>query len=134
MTDEKAIKLFTKALNIFRMASGYNAQGEIKAEVSHGKVIGLSISGRVLESDFEFTESSIQEQAKNSIPLPPPPPPEPDEYGVYPGGILEKLHRLFYRSREPSEVSHSTQPNTNVVSGAPPKPEPTNRGSTYIRF
>ena len=42
MTDEKAIKLFTKALSILRMASGYNAQGEIKAEVSHGKVIGSS--------------------------------------------------------------------------------------------
>lgn len=134
MTDEKATKLFAKALSVLRMASEYNAQGEIKAEVSQGKVIGLSISGGVLESDFEFTETTIQEQAKKSIPPPPSPPPhEPEEYGVYPGGILEKLHRLFFGSQKPSDVLNSVGPNTKVVFGPPLKPKPTNQAGTCKR-
>lgn len=133
MTDEKATKLFAKALSVLRMASGYNGQGEIKAEVSHGKVIGLSISGGVLESDFEFTESIIQEQSKKSIPLSPPPPPESEEYKVCPDGILEKLHRLFYGSQEASEISRTVQSDTKVVFGPPPKPKPTNQAGTWRR-
>nr|DAN48714.1 MAG TPA: hypothetical protein [Bacteriophage sp.] len=132
MTDEKAIKLFTKALSVLRMASGYNAQGEIKAEVSHGKVIGLSISGRVLESDFEFTKPIIQEQSKKSIPLPPPPP-EPEEYEVYPGGILEKLHRLFFGSQKSPDVLSSVESDTKSVYGPPPKPQHTNTAGTCKR-
>lgn len=133
MTDEKATKLFAKALSVLRMASGYNGQGEIKAEVSHGKVIGLSISGGVLESDFEFMESIIQEQSKKSIPLSPPPPPESEEYKVCPDGILEKLHRLFYGSQEASEISRTVQSDTKVVFGPPPKPQHTNTAGTCKR-
>lgn len=134
MTDEKATKLFAKALSVLRMASGYNGQGEIKAEVSQGKVIGLSISGGVLESDFEFTETTIQEQAKKSIPPPPsPPPPEPEEYGAYPGGILEKLHRLFFGSQKSPDVLSSVESDTKVVFGPPPKPQPTNTVGTCKR-
>lgn len=133
MTDEKAIKLFTKALSILRMASGYNAQGEIKAEVSHGKVIGLSISGRVLESDFEFMEPIIQEQSKKSIPLPPPPPPEPEEYEVYPDGFLKKLHELFFGPQKSPDVLNSVGPNTKAVFGPPSKPQHTNTAGTCKR-
>lgn len=133
MTDEKAIKLFTKALSILRMASGYNAQGEIKAEVSHGKVIGLSISGGVLESDFEFTKPIIQEQSKKSIPLPPPPPPEPEEYEVYPDGFLKKLRELFFGPQKSPDVLNSVGSDTKVVFGPPPKPQHTNTAGTCKR-
>lgn len=133
MTDEKATKLFAKALSVLRMASGYDGQGEIKAEVSQGKVTGLSISGGVLESDFEFTEPIIQEQSKKSIPLPPPPPSESEEYKVCPDGILEKLHRLFYGSQEALEISRTVQSDTKVVFGPPPKPQHTNTAGTCKR-
>lgn len=134
MTDEKAIKLFTKALSVLRMASGYNAQGEIKAEVSHGKVIGFSISGKVLESDFEFTETTIQEQAKKSIPPPPSPPPsEPEEYEIYPDGFLKKLRELFFGPQKSPDVLNSVGSDTKVVFGPPPKPQHTNTAGTCKR-
>lgn len=133
MTDAKATKLFAKALSVLRMASGYNGQGEIKAEVSHGKVIGLSISGRVLESDFEFTKPIIQEQSKKSIPLPPPPPPEPEEYEVYPDGFLKKLRELFFGPQKSPDVLNSVGSGTKVVFGPPPKPQHTNTAGTCKR-
>lgn len=132
MKDEIATKLFLRALKVLRFSSGDNGEGEIIVRVAQGKVIGFRISGDVLDDNFDFTESIIQEQSKKFIPLPPPPPPEPEEYEVYPGGILEKLHRFFGSQKSPDVLS-SVESDTKSVYGPPPKPQHTNTAGTCKR-